>query len=176
MRTFWLSVVGLSSVPAFGMSAFAAEPTPLQKVQEAAQACSVAAISGDDKKVVSCTLPQVVKRVGGTNAMLDLLRNGREQLRAEKRELLSVNVYAPDGFISGRSTGDTYAILKSHTAMKVATGTLHQSSYLIAVSTDKMKSWRFIEGVGLDDQKIKDVLPSFPSSVKLPASEEAVLE
>ena len=179
LRTFLVrtSFFGASFAGASFGGVVAAEAPPvaqLKKCVEEGQACSQAVVSGDDKKVVACTYPTLVKLVGGAYAMKDLLRNGREQMKAQSIELVGVTVYPPSELVQGSS--EVYAILKSHLVMKRPEGTMHQSSFLVGVSGDKGKSWRFVDGAGLDEDKVKSVLPKLPSQMKLPPREEPTLE
>lgn len=43
-------------------------------------------------------------------------------------------------------------------------------SYLLGISPDKGKTWTFVDGSGLQNEKArKAVLPALPDSLKLPA-------
>jgi hypothetical protein len=50
-----------------------------------------------------------------------------------------------------------------------------QPSYLIGVSGDHGRNWKFLDGSGVagDRAKLKQVLPNFPKALRLPPNEEA---
>lgn len=45
-------------------------------------------------------------------------------------------------------------------------------SYLIGVSSDRGKSWTFVEGRRINRENVKDLLPKFPEGINLPTSKE----
>jgi hypothetical protein len=59
--------------------------------------------------------------------------------------------------------------------MKSSKGKISQKTFLIGISSDKGKTWTFING-DLDIKRVKSVFPNLPEKLKLPDKEKPVLE
>lgn len=59
--------------------------------------------------------------------------------------------------------------------MKVPGGRATAKSFLLGISTDKGKTWTFVDGNGIGDEKVKrKLLPNLPAEFKLPKKEKPV--
>jgi hypothetical protein len=55
--------------------------------------------------------------------------------------------------------------------MKHPKGKFIVKSYLLGISSDNGKTWKFVDGAGLDD-KITGGLPKLPAKLKLPEKQK----
>ena len=75
-----------------------------------------------------------------------------------------------------------FAIVPMVVRVQVPTGALRSKSFLIAVSEDRGKTWTFVDSAGLvsepgkEREKLAQILPDFPSRLRLPPREEPVWE
>jgi hypothetical protein len=51
-------------------------------------------------------------------------------------------------------------------------GELHSSGYLLGVSRDGGKTWKFINGSALTENEVRQMLPNFNRKLRLPAHKQ----
>jgi hypothetical protein len=150
----------------------ASEAGPNDKLvacQNRARDCGAALVGGEYEKVVQCTYPRVVEMVGGPQAMIKELQSGRAEVKKDGVDFQSVDTGKPKRLVAAGA--ELLGIVPTTLTMQVPSGRLLQKSYLLAVSPDDGRTWWFIDGAGLDADKVKQVIPKFPSTLKLPDKE-----
>lgn len=64
---------------------------------------------------------------------------------------------------------NTFVIIPATAEMKFSAGKIITNSYLLGISSDSGKSWKFVDGQGLADTNGRDsVLPPMPATLTLP--------
>jgi hypothetical protein len=109
------------------------------------------------------------KMVGGPQALIKLLQSGRAEMKKDGFDFRSVDTGRPKQFVSAGA--ELLGIVPTTLTMQAPDGKLLQKSYLVAVSPDDGRSWWFIDGAGLDPDKVKKVIPKFPAKLRLPEKE-----
>jgi hypothetical protein len=148
----------------------------LEEVRAKAQACADAMLKGDYEAFVGYTHPKVIELVGGREKMLETLRKGTAQMKAQGIAFVSFDVAAPANVIGA---GKPRQLAVVPTKFEMTSGTTHikQEGFLLAVSDDAGKSWTFIDGAGLTDkEQLKQFLGDVPAELKLPARKPPVVE
>ncbi len=146
-------------------------------VKEKAEEVLQLLLKGDYKKVVALTHPRVVKEMGGPDKMADDLAAKMKQMKEQGYELRSLKADDPT---SSAEAGDRrYVVVPYALEMKAPGGKMAVKSFLVAVSSDKGKTWTFVDGAGLRDVEAqKKMLPDLPDppALRLPRAEKPVIE
>jgi len=145
----------------------------IENLKKLANECGKAFVSGDFNKVVDLTYPKVVELMGGRARMVSFLQDGTRQMKAQGQEILSSLADDPTQVIAIEK--QTFAVVPTNLRIKVPQGILVSKSVTIGVSGDNGKSWTFVSGDGLDEEKIKVVFPSAVGKLKIPAHQEPTL-
>jgi hypothetical protein len=143
------------------------------RVKEKAQECSSALLAENYGRLADLTYPKVVQMTGGREKMIAYLRSGTTRMKADGSVILSTDIGNPSAVTAAGP--DLFSVVPTDTEMKVKGGKLKIKSFMIAVSSDAGKTWSFIDGGDVDDQKIRTVLPNLPATLKLPAREKPIL-
>ena len=151
-----------------------------ERVRQVAQQDSAALTSGDYAHLVDLTYPKLVELLGGRDKMIETLRTGTEDMKAHGSAILGAQVSEPKEIVIA---GDKqFAIVPMVVRVHVPEGTLRSSSFLVAVSEDHGKTWKFIDGAGLhkgavtEKETLAQIVPGFPTQLSLPPWEPPVLE
>jgi len=140
-----------------------------------ADVCAQLLIRGDYAAFIPrCNLAKVIELSGGRAEMMKMMAEGRKKMRAEGADFQSATVSPPAEIITHKGT--SYAIVPTEMVLKLEDGVVHNESFLLGVSVDAGKSWRFLDGGGLNEEALKAVLPDLPASVKLPPRKEPRME
>ena len=141
-RTLPIAVVFL-----FVASVHAAEDAKLSAALKQAQECSDATLEGDYEKLADMTHPNVVKLVGGKEKMVDLLKKSMAKMKDEGIIFESCKASAADSSL--RSGTSLYCIIPTVVKIKFDDKSekkrLTQQSFLLGVSTDDGKTWKFMD-------------------------------
>jgi hypothetical protein len=145
-----------------------------EQVRAKAQECADAMLSGDYGKVADLSHPKVVQEIGGKQKMIDTLKTGVAQMKAQQFALVSYKAQAPPEILGSGS--DRMAVLPTAMEMTTPTGKLKQKSYLLGISSDGGRNWTFVDGSEMTAEKLKFVVPNPPNDLKLPARQTPVME
>jgi hypothetical protein len=152
--------------------------TVKQKVQE----INDAIIKADFGTVADLTHPKVVQMMGGRDKMIATMQTGEKDMKSKGFAFLSTKVDDPSDTVWGGSAAATiagsaelYVTVPFELKMKTPDGKMTVKSFVIGFSTDKGKTWTFVNG-DLDPKQIKDVLPNLPDRLKLPEKQKPVME
>ncbi|HEX2607592.1 MAG TPA: hypothetical protein VHK91_09445, partial [Flavisolibacter sp.] len=104
---------------------------------------SQALLDQDYKTFVVYTYPKVVKMMGGTEKMLQVLRNGKVEMEQKGMRFDSVALEEPGPLL--RSGTAYQSLIIEHLIIKVPGGKLYSTSTLIAFSPDAGKTWTFLD-------------------------------
>ena len=132
-----------------------------------------ALIKGDFAKVADLTHPNVVKLMGGRDKMISVMESGIKDMKSKSYAFRSVKVDASSDLVAAGP--DVFVVVPFLLEMKAPGGKIRQKSFVIGVSSDKGKSWTFVNG-DLDIKKVKQVLPNLPEQLKLPKRQTPVFE
>jgi hypothetical protein len=171
MNTFraWFFVLGISCC-----AAQAADEVPLKKVVRArVEEINNALLKEDFAKVADLTHPKVIQLIGGREKMISVMESETKEMRSQGFALRSVKVDDPSDPVAAGS--DLFVVVPFLLEMKALGGKLVLKSFVIGVSSDRGKSWAFVNG-DLDIKKVKQVLPTLPDQLKLPEKQKPVFE
>ncbi len=131
-----------------------------------AASSTIAAFRGDDfQAYVKLVHPAVLEDVGGRDKMIQITRHGKVTLD-EQTDGYDTRVRMPTRLIQG--TKGLYTIVPQTVTLQLKNDqSIDRDSYLLGVSSDKGRSWKFIDG-GTEAAKIRELLPDFPQNERLP--------
>ena len=143
-------------------------------IKAKAEETSNALVQGDYGKMADLTHPKLVEQVGGRAKMISMIELGMKEMKAQGIEFKSATVEAPSAVV--KEGGHLFSVVPFTLKMSVPGGAMSQKSYLIASSADGGKQWHFVDGSGVDDEKLKLMYGSVPLKLKLPAKVPPVIE
>jgi hypothetical protein len=138
-----------------------------KRLQAQAEESSRAFIEGDYGRLADYTYPKLLELIGGREKLVEVVRKGVEEMKAEGFvPLSSVPSAAVQVLRAGRLT---YAVLPLKFKMRAPDQVLVSDSFMIAVSDDGGKNWKFLSGANVDEARLKVLLPDAAGRLKLPA-------
>ena len=140
----------------------------------AAKECGRHATDGKTEALVDCMPPEVVENIGGRAKLLDMLKRSEEERTKDGFQIEESVVLPPTQMRKG--TTHTFAVLPQTVGVKVPEGRLVLESYLLGISTDDGKSWRFIDGVELDRAAATELFPDLPAALTFPVVKKPELQ
>jgi hypothetical protein len=149
------------------------DASPKQVAKGKVEEMNNALIKEDFGKVVDLTHPKVVELLGGREKMIAVMESGTKDMKAKGFAFRSAKVDDPTNLVTAGS--DQFVVVPFLLEMKAPGGKLLQKSFVIGVSSDKGKSWSFVNG-DMDIKKVKEFLPNLPEDLKLPEKQKPVFE
>ena len=164
----------LTSILAISVSLVADGETNTDAAKSGADEISTAMVDGKFDRVIALTYPKLVDAMGGKDAALDATKKQMSAMKDQGVKIVSCEADDPGEVISGG--GKDYCVVPTEMVLKTPKAKVTVKSYFLAISSDKGKSWTYIDGSGLTDEMKGHVLPDLPSTVKLPAKQEPSVE
>lgn len=162
-------IIFLSSFAVLG-----AQDKPEQIVKAKANEVAQATLKGDWNKVLDLTYSEVVRQGGGREKMLDAVKQATEQMTKKRVAFRSAKVSDPTQMVE---VGDKrFAVVPMALEMKAPRGTLSIKSFLLGISSDKGKTWTFIDGAKANNVALKTLVADLPASLNLPEREKPVFK
>lgn len=148
-------------------NALADEPARATVVKKLAEDIGDATLKEDFAKVIDHTLDTLVKELGGREKAIKAASAMFKQMKAEGLKMKAFKVGEPGDLLGEGS--HTFVVVPTTLELAVPGGNVIGKSYLLGISPDMGKTWRFADGSGLDDKDFRDrVLPKLPAKLKLP--------
>ncbi len=144
-------------------------------IKQGAERIAKATKEGDYAVIADGTYGKVVELMGGRAKMLEQMKSVMAGLKGQGMEITTFTVGNPSEPVSDGSR--MFSVVPLSIEMSGQKGKLHSKSYLLAISEDKGKIWKFVDGSGLANKMIKDkILPKMPARLKLPEQQKPVFE
>jgi hypothetical protein len=160
----------LSLLAAAGAAAWADEPSPAA-VKKLAQEIGDATLKGDYAKVIDYTYDGIVKKGGGKEAATKAAGDAMKQLARQGVKLKSFTAGDPGEFVTDRGT--TFVVVPTTLEMMAPMVKVVAKSYLLGISADGGKTWKFAEGAGVSKADFDGTtLPKLPAKLKLPEKQK----
>jgi hypothetical protein len=133
-----------------------------------AEESSRAFMEGNFERLADFTHAKVVELMGGREKMAEFVRKGMADMKEQGFETLSYTPAAAPTQVL-REGRQLYAILPAKLRMRTPGGAVFISeSFMIAVSADDGKNWRFVSGAAADAPRLKLLMPEVADKLKLP--------
>ena len=147
----------------------------ISAIKQGANRVAKATIAGDWTTVADSTYGKVVEQMGGRQKMLSDMKIVMTQLKEQGMAITSFNVGTPGEPVS--DGGRIFSVVPVSVELSGQKGKLHSKGYLLAISEDKGKSWKYVDGSGMANKTIKEkIFPKLPAKLKLPEIQKPVFE
>jgi hypothetical protein len=139
-------------------------------VKKLAQDLCAWTIQGEYAKLIDHTYDGLVKAMGGREAAIETVKTLMGQMSDQGLKITSYSVGEPGKFYT--SGKNTFVVIPTVMAMTMPGVRVNNKSYLLGISSDKGKSWKFADGAGLSDPTfLQSIFPKLPAALKLPEKE-----
>lgn len=143
-------------------------------IKEQAREMSRAFIAEDFEAVFDATYPKIFELAGGRGQLLAALKADAAGWKAQKIKVASYEVGEPGEVKSAGAK--LVAVVPTEMKMDFP-GTLYTlKSYLLAISEDGGKVWKFVGGANLNKEVLKLLVPEAVGVVELPKVGQPVAE
>ena len=124
-------------------------------------------VGGQIEKLIDLTYDTVVEVMGGREAAIKVITEGFKNMKAQGIAVTSLDIgEAGELATEGKNT---FIIVPTKLRLSAPKAKILAESYLLGISSDAGKSWKFVDGAGLQDQATKaKVLPKLPEKFTLP--------
>ena len=123
-------------------------------------------ISGDYEVFAKYTHPEVLKSMGGTSKMIEVLKRTTNEMKAKGMSFSSITFDEPSKVV--KSGKELQATIIQHTEIRLQNGRLVSTSTLIAISKDEGVNWTFIDTSNKDIATMRKALPNLSPSIVIP--------
>lgn len=134
---------------------------------KAAQAMREATVKGDLGAVIDLTPDSVVKESGGKETVEKAMK---EMQKYRASQGLAIKSFTVGELGELFTEGDnTFVVVSTTLEMKVPTGIMVYKTFLLGISADAGKTWKFADGAGFKDKELTaKMIPKLPAKLKLP--------
>lgn len=116
--------------------------------------------------------PQIIKLSGGKDKMIDAIKNSLKEIEDEGFAFNKVSIGTPSEIIS--TTADMESVVPQILELKAQGGLMVATSYLLAISNDKGKTWYFIDTSGKTLDQMKTIFPQLSNKLVIPEKTEPI--
>ena len=149
-------------------------PSPIAELCAQARAVVEAARRGDAANLIDSSLPCVVAALGGRDSAIRQTAGAFAQLKLHGFAVVSSGVERPAEPIRSRRV--TYCVVPTWVMMTSPHGLIRATSFLLGVTSDGGRSWRFADGAGLLNARFRSkVFPKLPDGLRLPVPTSALV-
>ena len=135
-------------------------------LKEQAQKMGASFVGGDYATFVGYTYPTIVRLVGGSAKMVDLLDKSMANMKVQGTTFTKISFDEPSRIVvSGK---EVQATIAQHTEIKLTPGRLLNTSTLIAISADNGLHWTFIDTSNKDLAALRKALPNLSAALVVP--------
>lgn len=139
-------------------------------VKKLAEQMADATVKGDYGKVIDSTYETIVKQLGGREKAIETTKKLMDGVKSQGVTIKSFTVKdAGKFYMEGKNT---FVVLPTALVLTTPQAKVEAKSYLLGISGDKGKTWKFVDGTGIDKNINDKLLPTLPSDLKLPAKEQ----
>lgn len=162
----WTLAVGLYITTAgMGQAQQAAE------VKRQAQEMLTAFKQGNYARLIDFMPEKAIKELGGRQAAAQLAEQAMKSLKDNGATITAYEVGEPRPVME--EGANAFTIVPTRMELTLSGQRIAAKSYLLAISGDKGKTWKFLDGAGLDNVAARNkLLPKLPAKLKLPGKVE----
>jgi hypothetical protein len=161
----------IALVAALAGSCAARARDPAAAAQKQATEMYQAFLRGDLDKFVDFTHPKIVELSGGREKMLAGIKKFFVDSKAHGLSVRSATVSAARQVARSGAKG-VQAILPSELVFTTPEGELRQPSFLLGLSTDDGKTWKFVDTARVGGDAVRKMFPECSPSLEIPSRPE----
>jgi hypothetical protein len=153
------------------VAARAEDAKPAAAAKQLAQKTADAMVKGDHATVIDNTYPKVIEMMGGRDSAIKTVDSVMKSMAEQGMSITSYTVDEPGQ--PATEGAHTFAIIPVRMELKSPKGKIAMKSYLLGISADAGKTWKLVDGSGLAEKSVRDmVLPKLPAALKLPEPQQ----
>ena len=131
-----------------------------------------ATFNGDHKTVIDLTYPALIELSGGREMMQKLITDKIESIRKRGITKFDGAVGSPGKFYKAGT--QIHCLIPEYIVFKMPKGHYAGESYLLGVSDDKGKNWKFLDVGSMPLAILHKLLPNFNNELVIPQSGKPV--
>lgn len=135
-------------------------------IKKQANDVALATKNNDYQTVQKHTYPKLVSMLGGKEKMEATSKKMISKMQSQGFKIESVIIGEPEKIYNAGT--ELHCLVPQTIIFGSVRGRLQQSSYLLAVSTNKGAYWYFMDAAKLDAQNAGTIFPKFNTSLVLP--------
>jgi hypothetical protein len=140
-------------------------------VKKLAQELGDATLKGDCAKVIDHTYDTLIKEMGGREKAIELVELKKKEWKARGITIKAFTVAEPGELLTEGAY--TFVVIPTSTEVTVPGARAILKSYLLGISSDEGKTWKFADGAGIAEKERRNkLLPKLPANLKLPEPEK----
>lgn len=144
------------------------------QIKTAAEACTGAFARKDFSTVADYTYEPLVKIMGGKESAIASLEIQIKDLEDKGMKIVSISVADPEPVTAIENL--QFSIVPTKIRLKLEDTTMQGDGFMIAVSNDGGKVWKFVDGAGATDKELmKELFGEAATKLRLPAPKEPVV-
>lgn len=156
------------------LSLTAVAQSPTASIQAEAQKCAKALMASDYRSVLAYTHERVVAMMGGAESARGLVQKGMEEMKSKGMGIDDTKIGTPE---EPRKIGTwLISLVPESLTLRVPGAKLQQESFLLGISADEGKSWKFIDLGPISEEKLFTVFPELKGQFKMPPKKQPVVE
>ncbi len=141
--------------------------TQSEVVKKLAEQMANATQKGDYKKIVTLTHKNVLEQLGGTARALETIKAQMDMMKQRDMKITQFKIGKLQAFAS--TADNKFLVVPTQMTISLPGATIQADSYLLGISPDQGKSWKFVDGAGIvTEEQQKKILPSLPDGFQLP--------
>ncbi len=144
--------------------------SPEFSVKSSAQKMGQYFIDKNYVQYVKYVHPKIMKLAGGQTKMIELLKKSLKQTEDQGFTFQNVSIGEPSKIITKNT--ELQSVVPQILELKTKDGKIVATSYLLALSTDKGKTWYFIDTSGKTLAQMKSTFPSLSNELIIPDKEQ----
>ena len=141
-------------------------PDLAEAVQQLAQQCCDATVTGNYEAVADLTFPKIIEMIGGREKMVEAMRS--DLSRSDSPKLVAMVAGTP--LPIGEFPGYKFTFVPTATTVSFGSRALRRQTHMLALSADDGVTWHFISGNKQSHDRIRALVPEFPSTIELPTN------
>lgn len=145
----------------------------LDQLKESATTYIDAMEAKDYASIVDLTYDNIIEMAGDKDYYVKLIKAQRDAYEEGGMVLKSAQYIETSPVV--KAGDELHAIVKVQKEYLIAQRLYQGPSYLLAITEDKGKSWKFVDLETFDEEGIKDFVPSYNTSLPFPVQEGATL-
>ena len=173
--TWALILVALAGplAPATGNARAAADVRAAEAVRRTAQEAYTAFFHGNYERFVDALYPPLVRTMGGRERVVAQIRGDMEKMRSSGVTIKAANVTAPLKIVRVGHT-EVQTLMLSTLLAATPNGDIEIPSYILGISADRGKTWKFIDAGKMGRPELVKVVPTLSGEIEIPARPAAV--
>ncbi len=155
-------------------SARADDAVKAAAAKRVAEELSEAMMARHYDKVVDRTFDKLVAAAGGREKIIKIIQSGIQRGENEGMKIISLKVGEPGEL--HHEGENSFLVVPTTTQVRFPKATGVLNGYMLGISKDSGKTWKFLEGNNLESETARTLfLPKLPATLKLPKKAEPII-